>query len=118
MAKANGTLTDKKVSEWFNELAFDRQAAILSTLSASHSKQRNARIAQLRQELAALDDNGSPDGKRKSMRRKPLSAIQAKYRDPKSGETWSGRGRMSSWLAAKVKAGEKASRYLLKSNRL
>ena len=32
--------------------------------------------------------------------------------DPKSGGTWSGRGRMASWLAEKVKAGEKVEKYL------
>jgi DNA-binding protein H-NS len=117
MAKANGTLTDKQVSDWFNGLGFDHQAAVLSTLATSHSKLRNARISELRRELAALNGNGAPiNGKRKYIRRKAAAAIQAKYRDPKSGETWSGRGRMASWLAAKLKAGEKASRYLIKRN--
>jgi DNA-binding protein H-NS len=115
MAKANGTLTDKQVSEWFDGLVFDRQASILNTLSASHSKQRHARITELRRELAALDDDGSINGNAKrSYKRRRIPAAQAKYRDPKSGETWSGRGRMASWLTAKVKAGEKASRYLIK----
>ena len=44
----------------------------------------------------------------------PRRAGLRRLRDPKSGETWSGRGRMASWLAAKVKSGEKASRYLIK----
>jgi DNA-binding protein H-NS len=117
MAKANGTLTDKQVSDWFDGLGFDRQAAVLTTLSTSHSQVRNARILALRRELAALNGNGAPtNGKWKYTRRKAASAIRAKYRDPKSGETWSGRGRMASWLAAKLKAGEKASRYLIKTN--
>jgi DNA-binding protein H-NS len=118
MAKANGTLTDKQVSAWFDGLNFTRQASVLNALSASHGKQRNARIEELRRELAALDPNGATNGNgngtRPYKRRKSVPAVQAKYRDPKSGETWSGRGRMASWLAAKVKAGEKASRYLIK----
>jgi DNA-binding protein H-NS len=114
MAKANDTLTDKQVSDWFDGLSFDRQAAVLSALAVSHCKLRNARISELRRELAALDGSGSlSNGKRKYTHRK-AATIQAKYRDPKSGETWSGRGRMAAWLAAKVKAGEKASRYLIK----
>ena len=40
--------------------------------------------------------------------RKPA---EAKYRDPATGQTWSGRGRMASWLAAKVAAGESADDY-------
>jgi len=111
MAKSNGTLTDKQVSAWFEGLSFDRQVSLLDSLSISHSKIRNARIAELRRELAALDGNGHANG---AAKRNMQSKVQAKYRDPATGDAWSGRGRMSSWLAAKVKAGEKASRYLIK----
>ena len=114
MAKANGTLTDKQVSAWFEGLSFDRQVSLLDSFSASHSKIRNARIAELRRELAALGGgNGHAIGKVKSKGLKG-SSVNAKYRDPATGDTWSGRGRMSTWLAAKVKAGEKATRYLIK----
>jgi DNA-binding protein H-NS len=112
MAKANGTLTDKQVSTWFEGLSFDRQVSLLDSLSISHSKIRNARIAELRRELAALDGgNGYANG---APKRGMQSKVRAKYRDPATGDTWSGRGRMSTWLAAKVKAGEKVSRYLTK----
>lgn len=36
-----------------------------------------------------------------------------KYRDPATGQTWTGRGRMASWLASKIAAGELADRYLV-----
>ena len=36
-----------------------------------------------------------------------------KYRDGKTGDTWSGRGRMASWLKSKQEAGEKIEKYLL-----
>ena len=112
MAKSNGTRTDKQVSAWFEGLSFDRQVSLLDSLSTSHSKIRNARIAELRRELAVLDGgNGHANGAAKPGKR---SKVQAKYRDPATGDTWSGRGRMSSWLVAKVKAGEKTSRYLIK----
>ena len=111
MAKANGTLTDKQVSAWFDSLSFDRQVSLLDSFSVSHSKIRDARIAVLRRELAALDGNGLTNGKSTGSKG---STGKAKYRDPATGDTWSGRGRMSGWLAAKVKAGEKAARYLVK----
>jgi DNA-binding protein H-NS len=38
---------------------------------------------------------------------------KAKYRDPKTNETWSGRGRMASWLKGKQDAGEKIEKYLI-----
>jgi DNA-binding protein H-NS len=39
------------------------------------------------------------------------SAVTAKYRDPMTGETWSGRGRMAGWLKRKVDAGEDVAKY-------
>ena len=39
------------------------------------------------------------------------SEVKAKYRDPKTGETWSGRGRMAAWLKRKQDAGEDIEKY-------
>jgi DNA-binding protein H-NS len=41
------------------------------------------------------------------------SAASARYRDPQTGETWSGRGRMAMWLRRKQEAGEKIEKYRL-----
>ena len=109
MAKGNGSLTDKQVTDWFDGLSFDRQMTVMKALSSSHGKLRADRIAKLRQELAALEGNGS--GKIKGVR--VPASVKAKYRNPATGEVWSGRGRMAGWLATKVKAGEKPQRYLV-----
>jgi DNA-binding protein H-NS len=37
--------------------------------------------------------------------------VKAKYRDPVTGETWSGRGRMATWLKRKQDAGEDIEKY-------
>ena len=42
---------------------------------------------------------------------KQAAGVGAKYRDPATGETWSGRGRMSSWLKRKQDAGEDIEAY-------
>jgi DNA-binding protein H-NS len=39
--------------------------------------------------------------------------VKAKYRDPATGETWSGRGRMANWLKRKHDAGEDIDDYLV-----
>ena len=39
--------------------------------------------------------------------------VAAKYRHPKTGEEWSGRGGMAKWLAAEVKAGKKKEDFLI-----
>jgi DNA-binding protein H-NS len=41
------------------------------------------------------------------------SSVKPKYRDPVTGETWSGRGRMASWLKRKLDAGEDIDKYLV-----
>ena len=39
--------------------------------------------------------------------------VKPKYRDPKTNETWSGRGRMANWLKSKQDAGENIDDYLV-----
>ena len=52
-----------------------------------------------------VDSNGAPAARGHE--------VKAKYRDPKTNETWSGRGRMASWLKAKQDAGENIDDYLV-----
>ena len=60
-------------------------------------------LAYLKRPLPAdeEDDNAS----------KASSEAAPKYRDPATGETWSGRGRMPRWLKAKQDAGENLDTY-------
>ena len=39
--------------------------------------------------------------------------VKPKYRDPVTNETWSGRGRMATWLKRKQDAGEDIEEYLI-----
>ena len=39
---------------------------------------------------------------------------ETKYRDPKTGETWTGRGRPAGWLQAHLDAGRKKEDFLIK----
>jgi DNA-binding protein H-NS len=49
-----------------------------------------------------------------SPRRRKRAKAAAKYRDPENKRnTWSGRGRMPSWLAAKTKRGQVAADFLI-----
>lgn len=62
-----------------------------------------AKIANIMQEYGLTLADLSPAGKAKS--RKPRQAVPAKYKNPETGETWSGRGRPPLWLAGKDKDG-------------
>ena len=74
----------------------------------------NKRIAAEREELEAklarLDGHGELKIKR---RRK----VAAKYRDPKSKQTWAGRGATPRWLQAYLKEGRKQEDFLIKELR-
>jgi DNA-binding protein H-NS len=113
MARSNGKLSEKQVSAWFSEMDFDKQQAFLSSLHATHDSAKQVKINALRRQLAELQGGRSRGGGKRariSGRRKVSAGV--KYRDPKTGDTWSGRGRMARWLAEKVSAGEKADKYL------
>ena len=42
--------------------------------------------------------------------------VPPKYRDPATGQTWSGRGKAPKWLAAYLKKGRKKESYRIKGN--
>jgi DNA-binding protein H-NS len=119
------TLATRTVTTWFAGLSFDKQQEALTGLQAQHDEAKAVKRAELQKQLAEL---GYAPGPRRGRppkavgaltattgngRRKRRGAVKAKYRDPKTGETWSGRGRMASWLKAKVDGGEKAEKYLI-----
>ena len=45
--------------------------------------------------------------------RRASSPVKPKYRDPATGTTWSGRGRMPVWLSDAVKAGKSKDAFLI-----
>ena len=114
-------LAVRTVAAWFGELSFDEQSSALAQLQDQHDQSRAVKKTELYKQLAALgyaaakkrgrppaDANGGGNG-RKGRKAK----VKAKYRDPKTNETWSGRGRMASWLKSKQDAGEKIDKYLV-----
>ena len=58
---------------------------------------------------------GRPGGKKAAKAKKSAKRkVAAKYKDPQSGATWSGRGLTPKWLAEKEKAGAKREEFLIK----
>lgn len=45
---------------------------------------------------------------------KPRGAVAAKYKNPATGETWSGRGRAPKWLADEMAKGKSKDAFLIK----
>ncbi len=117
-------LAKRTVVEWFSNLSFDQQTGVLGQMQNQHDQSRSAKRAELEKQLAALGygapkRRGRPPGKANgsgngaTLRKSRKGKVKAKYRDPKTGETWSGRGRMASWLKSKQDAGEKVEKYLV-----
>ncbi|MEO0881216.1 MAG: H-NS family nucleoid-associated regulatory protein [Pseudomonadota bacterium] len=53
--------------------------------------------------------------KTKTTKRKPIGKAPIKFRDPKTGDTWSGRGRTPIWLRAHEDAGHKRQKFAVAS---
>ena len=117
-------LATRTVVEWFGALSFDKQSDALAQIQQEHDQSRSAKRVELEKQLAALgygvakkrgrprlNANGSGNGATAKKGRKVK--VKAKYRDPKTSETWSGRGRMASWLKAKQDGGDKIDKYLI-----
>lgn len=120
----------RSVVRLFEKLPFEEQKEALTQLQAVHELSRSAKRAELEQQLAELGyvaptkpastrapkkPHAVARGKSKRAAKKNgrTTSVKAKYRDSKTGETWSGRGRMASWLKAKQDAGENIDKYLL-----
>jgi DNA-binding protein H-NS len=118
----------RTVAQWFGNLSFDQQRDALSQIQEVHKESVAAKRTELEKQLAALGydapkrlgrpkNGASLNGHRGRSKgvaiSKKRSVVKAKYRDSKTGETWSGRGRMASWLKTKVDAGEKQDKYLV-----
>jgi hypothetical protein len=75
----------------------------IDRLLQSKRSELQAQLAQIGGEGVATRRAGSIKG----------TKVAAKYRHPKTGETWSGRGGTAGWLAREIKAGRKKEDFLI-----
>ena len=96
-----------------DELA-QRQAEVEQRISAAKEAERQAAIEAVLQMMAA--HGLTPDDLRRAARlNKPKglvpSKLDPKYRDPATGQVWTGRGRKPGWLRAAVEAGRSLKEF-------
>ncbi|KAF7961493.1 H-NS histone family protein [Cupriavidus basilensis] len=90
-----------------------QKAALEAHLEEARANEVSSVIAQIQDLMAEYDLTVEDIAKRRRGRpagsgaAKAKSALPPKYRDPKTGKTWSGRGRQPSWL------GRNPNRYLI-----
>jgi DNA-binding protein H-NS len=75
----------------------------IDRLLQSKRSELQAQLAQIGGDGRAVRKAGSIKG----------SKVAPKYRHPKTGETWSGRGGTAGWLAREIKAGKKREDFLI-----
>ncbi len=86
-----------------------QKEALERQIEQTKKEERAAAIAKVRELMAQYgltlaDLSNKPASK---FAGKPLGKVAAKYRDPSTGETWSGRGLHPKWLRAALAAGRK-----------
>ena len=95
----------------FASLSIDALVKMRDEIGAILRQRANA----LTKELQAIGDDYKDVGRIALYGRKSLAGrkVAAKYRHPKSGETWAGRGAQPRWLTAEMKAGKKPDDFLI-----
>jgi DNA-binding protein H-NS len=76
----------------------EQKKALDAQIQAAYEGERAVVIDEIRQKIAdyAIDLKDLAPGQRGRL--KATGAVEPKYRDPKSGATWSGRGRAPRWM--------------------
>jgi DNA-binding protein H-NS len=116
----------RSIVKLFEKLPFEVQKEALKDLLAAHETARSARRTELERQLVELGyeapvnmvpvkalTNDLDQRRPKRTANGKTTLVKAKYRNGRTGETWSGRGRMARWLKAKEDAGENIEKYLI-----
>jgi DNA-binding protein H-NS len=100
-----------------------QQAALEKQIAEQLNEQRAGAIAQIKGIMGEFGltvadlGNNKPGRPPKSVDSgaAPSSKVAAKYRDPDSGKTWSGRGLKPRWLADAIAAGRQLTDFAIQS---
>ena len=93
-----------------------QKAALEKRIAEAQTHERSAAMAQIKDLMSqhglTLADLGGKSGGSRAGPRKG-SKVPAKYRDPASGNAWSGRGLQPKWLQAALAQGRKLSDFVV-----
>ena len=93
-----------------NSMTADELWELHELVAAQLSDKIEAEKAILEDRLRKL---GSMAAKEERVKRRPYPKVLTKYRNPKGGETWAGRGKQPRWLKAQLRAGKKLNDLLI-----
>ena len=83
------------------------QATLMAQIKTAKDTARAEALTQVR---ALMKEHGF---KLKDLNTAPRLKAKAKYRNPATGETWSGRGKVAGWLAQAVATGKQREDYAI-----
>ncbi|MHC6050359.1 H-NS histone family protein [Ralstonia solanacearum] len=86
-----------------------QKAKLEEQLAAAHAAELETVIAQTRQIVVEYGLTAEDIGLAAKTKKRKGGTVPPKYQDPKSGATWTGRGRAPAWIA-----GKNLDRYLIK----
>lgn len=86
-----------------------QKAKLEEQLAAAHAAELESVIAQTRQLVVEYGLTAEDLGLAAKTKKRKGGTVAPKYQDPKSGATWTGRGRAPAWIA-----GKNFDRYLIK----
>ena len=76
-------------------------------------QERKGIIAEIKAKIAEYELTAADLGLTGSKAVKPNKSVTAKYRNPESGETWSGRGLAPKWIKAAENSGKRREEFLI-----
>jgi DNA-binding protein H-NS len=94
-----------------------QQAALERQIAEQLNEQRAGAISQIKSIMAEFGvsvadlGSGKPGRAPKNTEGAPPSKVAAKYRDPASGKTWSGRGLKPRWLSEAIAGGKQLTDF-------
>ena len=95
----------------------EQKSAIEREITKARNESRARAVAQIWAAMAenglTLQDLAKAPQQSKNSRAGSRGPVAAKYRDPETGATWSGRGLKPKWLAAALDAGKAISDFAL-----
>lgn len=89
----------------------EKISAILSARMEAEKRELEKRLAVLSRGVADMPDSGGARTLRGEKPRRKYPRVLPKYRNPKTSETWSGRGKQPRWLVAAMKSGKKIEEF-------
>ncbi|MDI4231348.1 H-NS histone family protein [Bradyrhizobium sp. 31Argb] len=86
-------------------------SAILSARIEAEKRELEKRLAVLSRGVSGARESDDARALQGGKPRRKYPRVLPKYRNPKTSETWSGRGKLPRWLVAAMKSGKKIEEF-------